>query len=101
MLKLGFMVFESSIPPGSFWSKVFVETNVYHYEVALFFFVILLMVVVSSFTKKVNAESIRGLYLGSATPEQRAITRASWSNWDLVNSAIVIAVVIAFYAYFW
>ena len=73
----------------------------YHYEVVLFFLVIIVMVIVSSYTKKIDAESIRGLYLGSATPEQKAITRASWSNWDLINSAIVIAVVIVFYAYFW
>jgi SSS family solute:Na+ symporter len=39
--------------------------------------------------------------MGSATAEQKAITRASWNNWDVVLSAIVLIVVIAFYAYFW
>ncbi|MFO7852206.1 MAG: sodium:solute symporter [Bacteroidota bacterium] len=101
MLKLGFKVFEESIVPDSIWYRIFVDTNVYHYEVALFFLVIIVMMVVSSFTEKKDAESIRGLYLRSASPEQKAITRASWTNWDLVNSAIVIAVVVLFYAYFW
>jgi SSS family solute:Na+ symporter len=101
MLKLGFLVFERSIPPDTLWSKVFVDTNVYHYEVVLFFLVIIVMMIVSSFTKRKDPKSIMGLYLRSASPEQKAITRASWNNWDLVNSAIIITVVIVFYAYFW
>ena len=101
MIKLGFMIFESAIGPDTIWYKIFVATNVYHYEVILFFLVIILMVIVSIYTKKKDAESIQGLYLRSASPEQRAITRASWTNLDLVNSAIIITVVILFYAYFW
>ena len=101
MVKLGFMVFENSIGPDTIWYKIFVATNVYHYEVVLFILVILLMIIVSIYTKKKDVESIRGLYLRSASPEQKAITRASWNNWDLVNSAVVITVVILFYAYFW
>ncbi len=101
MVKLGFKIFEGGVTPGTFIYKLFVETNVYHYEIALFFLVIAIMIIVSSFTKRKDTLSIQGLYLGSATPEQRAITKASYSNWDLINSAIVIAIVIAFYAYFW
>ena len=39
--------------------------------------------------------------MGSATAEQKAITRASWNVWDVVLSAIVIVVILVFYAYFW
>jgi len=59
------------------------------------------MVVVSYFTKAIDPGKIRGLYLGSASPEQKAETRASWNNWDVIHSAVIITVVIVFYAYFW
>ena len=52
-------------------------------------------------TKKADEIKIKGLYIGSATAEQKAITRASWNNWDVVFSGIIIAVIIGFYIYFW
>jgi SSS family solute:Na+ symporter len=69
--------------------------------VILFFVVIILMIIISYFTPKAEVGSIQGLYVGSATAEQKAVTRASWNNWDLLFSGIIIAVIIAFYAYFW
>ncbi len=66
-----------------------------------FFIVIALMIIVSFFTKAKDLTATPGLYFGSASPEQRAITKASWSNWDVVHSVIIIAVIIAFYVYFW
>jgi SSS family solute:Na+ symporter len=59
------------------------------------------MIVTSMFTQKADQVAIKGLYFGSATSEQKALTRASWNNWDLVFSGIIIAVIIAFYIYFW
>jgi SSS family solute:Na+ symporter len=59
------------------------------------------MVVTSMMTPRADPVAIKGLYIGSATAEQKAITRASWNNWDLVFSGIIIAVIIGFYIYFW
>jgi SSS family solute:Na+ symporter len=101
MTRLVLKVFAGALNPDGLIYSVFVAPNWLHYEIALFVIVILVMVVVSFFTEKPDLASIQGLYLGSATPEQKRITRESWNNWDLVNSAIVIIVVIAFYAYFW
>ena len=81
--------------------SVFIEPNWLHYEIINFAIVIITMIIVSSFTKRMDETKIQGLYLGSATAEQKAITRASWNNWDVFLSAIVLVVVIAFYAYFW
>jgi SSS family solute:Na+ symporter len=67
----------------------------------LFVLVIVVMIIVSFFTKAKDTSAIQGLYFGSATAEQRAITRASWGKWDVINSAIIIAFIIAFYIYFW
>ncbi len=47
------------------------------------------------FTPKPDQAAIRGFILVSHA-EQKAITRASWNNWDLVFSGLIIAVIIAF-----
>jgi SSS family solute:Na+ symporter len=101
MTRLGFVVLGSKLSTDSIFYKVFLELNAYHYEIIVFFLIILLMIIVSFYTPKADPAAIRGLYVGSATAEEKALTRASWSNWDVVFSAIIIAVIIAFYAYFW
>jgi SSS family solute:Na+ symporter len=101
MTRLALKVFAAGISPDGLIYKVFLAPNWLHYEIALFFIVIAVMIVVSMFTPKADQVAIKGLYFGSATAEQKAITRASWNNWDLVFSGIIIAVIIAFYIYFW
>lgn len=101
MTRLALKVFEKGLNPDGFLYNTFVAPNWLHYEIVLFFIVIALMIVVSMFTEKADPVSIKGLYFGSATPEQKAITRASWNKWDVINSAIVITIIVAFYAYFW
>jgi len=101
MFRLGLNIFYGDTVGDGFIYTVFVEPNWLHYEIVLFFIVILLMIVVSSFTKRADPASIQGLYFGSATAEQKALTRASWNKWDVINSLIIIAIIISFYAYFW
>jgi SSS family solute:Na+ symporter len=101
MLRLGFTIFKGHVSPDGMLYSVFIEPNWLHYEIINFAIVIITMIIVSSFTKRMDETKIQGLYLGSATAEQKAITRASWNNWDVFLSAIVLVVVIAFYAYFW
>jgi SSS family solute:Na+ symporter len=101
MLRLGLNIYYGDTVGDGFIYRLIVEPNWLHYEIVLFFIVIALMVVVSFFTKAKDLSATPGLYFGSASPEQRAITRASWSKWDVVHSAIIIAFIIAFYIYFW
>jgi len=101
MLRLGFTIFKGHVSPDGMLYNVFIEPNWLHYEIINFAIVILVMIIVSSFTKRMDETKIVGLYMGSATAEQKAITRASWNVWDVVLSAIVIAVILVFYAYFW
>lgn len=101
MTRLALKIFASGISQDSIIYKVFLAPNWLHYEIALFFIVITIMIVTSILTPQADQTAIRGLYFGSATPEEKAITRASWNNWDLVNSAIIITVIMAFYIYFW
>ncbi len=101
MTRLGFKIFGSNMGQDGILYSVFFKLNGYNYEVILFFVVIVLMIIISYFTPRADPAAIKGLYVGSATAEQKALTRASWNNWDLFFSGIIIAVVIAFYAYFW
>jgi SSS family solute:Na+ symporter len=101
MLRLLATVFKGLLNTDGSIYRVFVETNWLHYEIINFAICIVSMILVSYFTPKIDERKIAGLYLGSATAEQKAATRASWNKWDVITSAFVIAVVIAFYAYFW
>ncbi|NLJ43813.1 MAG: sodium/solute symporter [Bacteroidales bacterium] len=101
MTRLGFKVFGTGMGQDGILYSIFLKMNGYNYEVILFFLVIVLMIVVSYFTPKADPVAIKGLYVGSASAEQKALTRASWNNWDLFFSGIIIVVIIAFYAYFW
>ncbi len=101
MTRLALKVFAGGMNHESIIYKVFLAPNWLHYEIALFFLVIVIMIVTSMVTPKADPVAIKGLYFGSATAEEKALTRASWNNWDLVFSGIIIAVIIAFYIYFW
>lgn len=80
---------------------IFNELNVYAFCVWMFLFCIILAIVISLCTKQPEAEQIQGLVFGTATEEQKAVTRASWNKWDIIHSAIILGVTIAFYIYFW
>ena len=101
MTRLGLKVFGAGMGHDSIIYKVFLAPNWLHYEIALFFLVIVIMIITSMVTPKADPVAIRGLYFGSATAEEKAVTRASWNNWDLLFSGLIIVVIIVFYAYFW
>lgn len=101
MTRLGFVVFGKNLAESSIFHKLFLAPNWLHYEIVIFFIVILLMIFTSMVTPKPDPVAIRGLYFGSATAEEKAVTRAGWNNWDLFFSGIVIVVIVAFYIYFW
>jgi SSS family solute:Na+ symporter len=101
MLRLGLNVYYGDTVADGFIYRTIIAPNWLHYEIVLFLIVIATMVIVSFFTKAADPSKIQGLYFGSASAEQRAITRASWNKWDLINSSVIIAFIIAFYIYFW
>lgn len=101
MTRLGFKVFASGISSDSLIHRVFLAPNWLHFEIALFFIVIAIMIVTSMLTRSADLVAIKGLYFGSASDEEKALTRASYNNWDLVFSGLIIVVIIAFYIYFW
>ena len=101
MFRLGLKIFSAGIGHDTLIYRVFLAPNWLHYEIVLFFIVIAIIIVTSMVTPKADQDAIKGLYIGSATPEEKALTRASWNNWDLVFSGLIIAVILGFYVYFW
>ena len=83
------------------FTYIFNEMNVYAFCVWMFLFCIALSVVVTLFTPKPAAQQVEGLCFSTATPAQKAETRASWGTWDIVHTVIILAVTVAFYIYFW
>lgn len=100
MFRLALDVFRDRLTPGSLLYRI-EAINWLHYCILLFFLTIAVMLVVSRFTPPADPERIRGLTFGSATPEQKAETRASWNHWDVIHTLIVLGVIVAFYIRFW
>jgi SSS family solute:Na+ symporter len=101
MTRLGLKIFQESISPDNVFYRIFLAPNWLHYCIYLFFICIAVIVAISLFTPRVPADRLVGLTYFSSTPEQRAITRASYDKWDIINSFIILSVIILFYIYFW
>ncbi|MGC8794587.1 MAG: sodium:solute symporter, partial [Bryobacteraceae bacterium] len=100
MFRLVLDVFRDRLPPGSLLYRI-EAINWLHYCILLFLLTAAVVWVVGRLGPPPDPERIRGLTFGSATPEQKAETRASWNHWDVIHTAIILAVIVAFYAYFW
>jgi SSS family solute:Na+ symporter len=58
------------------------------------------MFAVSYATQPPPADRLTGLTYQTVTPEQRARSRSTWTRGDVVNSAVVLALILAAYLYF-
>ncbi len=96
---LGLKGFEHGYTEGSF---LWVINNIYfqYFSVLITIVSAVVMVVVSYLTTEPDYGRIKSLTFGTATPEDRARTRASWDWRDLLGSAVVLGVIIGGYLYF-
>lgn len=105
LTRLGAKVYYSNaaLLPGdqNIFKYVFYDCNWLFFCGWMLLFCILVAIVVSMFTKAPEPAKIQGLVFGTSTPEQRAATRASWNHWDIIHSAIILGITVAFYIYFW
>ncbi len=93
----------TAIMPGdqNWFKYLFYDVNWLFFCGWMLVFCLLVVVVVSYCTKAPDPEKIRGLVLGTSTPEQRMATRQSWNVWDVINTVIILGITAAFYIYFW
>ena len=91
--------FASGYTPGSF---LWIVNNVYfqYYSVFILAVSIVVMVAVSYATAPPPPERVAELTFATVTAEQRAESRASWTRWDVVASALVLLLILTVYLYF-
>ncbi len=77
------------------------SVNSYVFTAWLFAFCIILVVVLSLLTQPPKAEQLKFTMKGTQTPENVAVTRASWNKWDVVHTVIILGIIVLFYIYFW
>ncbi|MDR1096531.1 MAG: sodium:solute symporter [Tannerella sp.] len=85
----------------SLFKYVFYDLNWLFFCGWMFLLCVIVIIAVSLFTQAPSAEKIQGLVFGTATPEQKAVTRASWNRWDIIHTCIILIITVAFYIYFW
>jgi SSS family solute:Na+ symporter len=80
---------------------LFFDTNWLFFSGGMLVVCMLMIVGISAFTPAASAGKIQGLTFGSVTPEQKAVSRASWNRWDVIHTCIILTITILFYIYFW
>ena len=103
LTRLGAKVYYSNTPDAaSSWFKaVFYDFNWLYFCGVMLIVCCLVVIIVSLNTEAPSKEKIQGLVFGTATPEQKAATRASWNGWDVFHTCVILAITVAFYIYFW
>ena len=91
--------FENGYAEGCF---LWIVNNIYfqYFSVLIFLVSAATMIVVSYLTAAPSDAQIKGLTFGTVTPEQKAETRRSWNQWDVINSGVVLTLIIIAYVYF-
>ncbi|MGQ0740015.1 MAG: sodium:solute symporter [Bacteroidota bacterium] len=74
--------------------------NFSHFAIFNFVMCVLVAAVVSLSTTRPSAEQIKGLTLGTLTPEQRKANRESFTKLDIIISVILVAIVVSVLVYF-
>lgn len=86
---------------NNWFYALFYETNWLFFSGGMLVFSMIVVMVVSRFTQPATEAQLQGITLASASVEDKAKTRASWNHWDVIHSAIILTITVAFYIYFW
>ncbi|KAA6349099.1 Sodium/glucose cotransporter [termite gut metagenome] len=86
---------------SSLFKYLFYDINWLFFCGWMFLFCIIVVIAVSYATSAPSADKIQGLVFGTETPQQKANTRAGWTHWDIIHTAIILAITAVFYWYFW
>ena len=91
--------FENGYASGSF---LWICSNIYfqYFSVLITIVSAVVMVTVSYMTPAPLESKIQGLTFATQTAEQRGISRASWTKWDVAGSCLVLFLILLAYLYF-
>ncbi|MBA2498135.1 MAG: sodium/solute symporter [Chitinophagaceae bacterium] len=96
-LRIILELYKENLSGFAFW---FADVNFSHYAIFNFLACVVVCIVVSLLTPKPSEEQIKGLTLGTLSPEQRKANRESYSLIDVIISLLLVAVVISILVYF-
>lgn len=82
------------------FGKWYATVNFSHFAIFNFLICVLVAIIVSLCTAKPSEEQLKGLTLGTLSPEQRKANRESFSKLDIIISIILAAIVISVLVYF-
>lgn len=99
MAKLTLQLLQDDLPAGGLLHR-FATMNFLYFCIYLFLFSVAVLVVVSMLTPAPTAEKVEGLTFSTTVAADKAASRASWGTMDVVLSLIVVAIIIAIFAYF-
>ena len=103
LTRLGAKVYYTNVSDAAqtWFKSVFYDFNWLFFSGCMLIFCLMIVIVVSMCTEKPDEKKIQGLVFGTATPEQKAASRASWNHWDVIHTIIILSLTVAFYIYFW
>ena len=103
LTRLGAKVYYTNVPDAAqtWFKSIFYDFNWLFFSGCMLVFCLMVVIVVSMCTEKPDEKKIQGLVFGTATPEQKAASRASWNHWDVIHTIIILSLTVAFYIYFW
>ncbi len=117
IMRLGAKVYYSTTATGAGYTDVklwaaekgvnnlfyylFYDTNWLFFSGGMLVFCMLVIMIVSRYTAPATKLQLQGITLSSASAADKAATRASWNKWDIIHSAIILTITVAFYIYFW
>jgi SSS family solute:Na+ symporter len=96
---LGLAGFQHGYVQGSF---LWIVNNIYfqYYSLLVFVVSVVVMIAVSYLTAAPAEEKVAGLTFGTVSAADREQSRASWTRWDVLASAVVLLLILAAYLYF-
>jgi len=99
LVTMKFSGFENGYTPGSFW-WILNNINFQYFSILITMISAVVMVAVSYLSKEPDPAQIKSLTFGTATHEDRAKTRASWSWQEVAASLFVLVCILGAYLYF-
>jgi SSS family solute:Na+ symporter len=96
---LGMAGYEQGYAPGTF---LWILNNLYfqYYSLPIFIVSCAVFIGVSHLGPAPSERGLAGLTFATVTRDQQRASRASWNHWDVLNSAMVLALIAAAYIYF-
>lgn len=82
-----------SLTPGSFFHS-FGAMNFLNFSIILFGICIATAIIVSLATERPSMAQLEGLTFATVSDEDKAVNKASYNQWDVIASLIVLAIVI-------